>query len=240
MKITNTNTQENTLLLGFPGNGLVGTLSISYLIYHLKFKQFGDIEIPDLIAPLYVENGEIIASIRSYKKNNLFIIISDIPFDEYFADEFALAVKVFCKKNYIKKIILASGMETINSQKKDKKIYGLVTHQKLENILYNNDLRKFLTGSIYGTDARLISIFRKAKIPTLILYVECHPFFPDPDASIVTIMTLAKVLDLKVDTKDMKNKMDQLRIQNRNLMEETIRATKSQKEKQQRIPQIYK
>ena len=240
MKSTRSDIQKNTLLVGFPSNGLVGTFSISYLIHYLKMKQIGEIEVPNLPSTLFVEDGDILAPIRVYNKNNLFIIISDVPFDQRLAEEFAHAVHEFCQKNAIKKIVIVSGMETVNQQKKDPKIYGLVTHKILENILYNNQIPKFLNGSIFGTDAAIISIFRKTMIPVLVLYAECHPYFPDPEASIIAIITLAKILAVKVDTHDIQNKIDKLRIQHRNLMEETMRTLQQQKEKQSKTPQIYR
>lgn len=146
------------------------------------------------------------------------------------------------QKNDIQKIIIVSGIETINKDLKESKIYGLVTHQSLEEILYTNQISKFLTGSIFGTDAAIITVFRKAKIPTLILYAECHPFFPDPEASIIAITTLAKILNIEVDTTDIQKKMERLRIQHRNLMEETIRTLQQQQLENQpsRAPQIYR
>ena len=240
VKIAKCDTKENTLLVGFPSNGLVGTFSISYLIHHLKMKQTGEIEMPDLPSTLFVEGGEILSPIRSYNKNNLFVIISDVPFDQYLAKEFALAVHEFCKKNAIKKIVIVSGMETVNPKKSVPKIYGLITHSVLDNILYNNQIPKFLDGSVFGTDAAIISVFRKTSIPALVLYAECHPFFPDPEASIIAILTLAKILDVKIDTHDIQNKIDKLRIQYRNLMEETIRTLQQQQEKKTRVPQIYR
>jgi uncharacterized protein len=87
----------------------------------------------------------------------------------------------------------------------------------------------------------LITAFRKSKIPALILYAECHPFFPDPEASIIAITTLAKVLEIKVDTTDIQKKIEWLRIQHRNLMEETIRSLQQQQEKKPgKAPQIYR
>ncbi|RMW38453.1 MAG: proteasome assembly chaperone family protein [Nitrosopumilus sp.] len=234
------NTQENTLLVGFPSNGLVGTFTISYMINSLKMKQIGEIEVPDLPSTLFVENGEILAPIRVYNKKNISVIISDVPFNQYLAEGFAHALYEFCKKNTIKKIIIVSGMETTNQEKKAPKILGLVTHSTLENILYKNEIPKFLDGSIFGTDAAIISVFRKTKIPALVLYAECHPFFPDPEASIVAIETLAGILDVKVDIQDIKNRIDKLRIQHRKLMEETIRTLQLQQEKQGRTPQIYR
>lgn len=239
---TNKSINENILLVGFPSNGLVGTFSISYLVHYLGMKQIGEIDQPDLPPTLFVENGEILSPIRIYKKDDIHVIISDLPFDPYRAYDFAESVLQYCKNNDIKKIVIVSGMETINREPKSPKIYGLPTHQSLEEILYENGIPKFLAGSIFGTDAAMISIFRKSKIPALILYAECHPFFPDPEASILAIETLAKVLNIKVDTTDIKKKMERLRIQHRNLMEETIRALQQQQQDKQtsRAPQIYR
>ncbi len=240
MKIAKYDKKENTLLVGFPSNGLVGTFSISYLIHYLKMKQMGEIEIPELPPTLFVENGEILSPIRVYNKSNLFVIISDVPFNQNLAEEFALAINEFCKKNAIKKIVIVSGMETINQKKENPKIYGLITHSALDSLLYNNQIPKFLDGSIFGTDAAIISMFRKTNIPALVLYAECHPFFPDPEASIVAIVTLAKILDVKIDTQDIENRIEKLRIQHRNLMEDTIRTLQQQQEQKTRVPQIYR
>ena len=237
MNIPKPNPKENTLLVGFPSNGLIGTFSISYLIHNLKLEKIGEMELSDLPSALFIEGGEILAPIRIYKKNNIFVIISDVPFDQYLAEEFANAIHEFCKKNDIKKIVFVSGMESINQKKEDPKIYGLVTHQVLENVLYNNQIPRFLDGSIFGTDAAIISVFRKTKIPALVLYAECHPFFPDPKASIIAIVTLAKILGVKIDTNEIQKKLDRIRIQHRNLMEETL---KSLQQKQVKIPQIYR
>lgn len=236
---TDLSNEEETLLVGFPSNGLVGTFAISYLINHLKMPQLGEIEHPDLPPALLVENGQILPPIRIYKKNNLTIIISDLPFDPFLAVDFSISVLNYCKENKIKKIILVSGMETINRDNKTRKVFGLTTHQSLEKILYENDIAKFLNGSIFGTDAAIINVFRKSQIPALALYAECHPFFPDPEASIKAITSVAKILKIKVDTTDIQKRIERLRIQHRNLMEETIKALQ-QKEKTSRAPQIYR
>jgi len=240
MKVSKKISQENVLLVGFPSNGLVGTFTISYLINNLGMKQIGEIDHPDLPPTLFVEDGEILHPIRIYKQNDIFVVMSDLPFDPYLAHDFAESILQYCKKNTIQKIIIVSGMETINGDPKAPKIYGLVTHQSLEEILYTNQISKFLTGSIFGADAAIISVFRKSKIPTMILYTECHPFFPDPEASIIAITTLAKILNIKVDTIDIQKKMERLRIQHRNLMEETIRTLQQQENQPARAPQIYR
>ena len=233
--------EENILLVGFPSNGLVGTFTISYLVYYLQMKQVGEIDHPELPPTLFIENGEILTPIRIYQKDNLHVITSDLPLEPTLAYDFADSILNFCTANKISKIFMVSGLDAINRDPKSLKIFGLVTHQSLEKSLYENDIPKFLSGSIFGTDAAMISVFRKSKIPALILYAECHPFFPDPVASVNTITTLAKILKVKVDTTDIQNRMEKLRIQHRKLMEETIKALQQQETQgQTRPPQIYK
>jgi len=233
--------KENVLIVGFPSNGLVGTFTISYLIHSLKMKQIGEIDHPDLPPAIFVENGEILTPIRIYRKDNLYIIISDLPFDPFLASEFAGSVLDFCKENRISKIIMVSGIETVNKTPGSPKIYGLVTHQSLEELLYKNDISKFHVGSIFGIDAAILTVFRKSKIPALGLYAECHPFFPDPEASIIAITSVAKILKIAVDTKDIQQRLERLRIQYRNLMEETIRLLQKQESQApSRPPQIYR
>ena len=242
MSLTKKSTRDNILLVGFPSNGLVGTFTISYLVHNLEMKQIGEIDHPDLPPTLFVEDGEILPPIRIYKKNNIYVIMSDLPFDPFIAYDFAESILEYCKKNQIKKIIIVSGMESINRDPKSPKIFGLVTHQSLEKVLYDYGISKFLSGSIFGTDASMITAFRKSQVPALVLYAECHPFFPDPEASILAITTVAKILNVKVNTRDIQKKIEWLRIQHRNLMEETIRSLQlQQKEKiPTRAPQIYR
>ena len=242
MSVTKKISKENILLVGFPSNGLVGTFTISYLVHNLDMKQIGEIEHPNVPPTLFVEDGEILPPIRIYKKNNIYVIMSDLPFDPFIAHDFGESVLAYCKKNQIKKIIIVSGMESVNRDPKSPKIFGLVTHQSAEKTLYDFGISKFLSGSIFGTDASMISVFRKSKIPAIILYAECHPFFPDPEASIVAITTVAKILNVKVNTGDIQKKIEWLRIQHRNLMEETIRSLQTQQQEKQptRPPQIYR
>lgn len=240
MKVSKKLTNNNILLVGFPSNGLVGTFTISYLIHYVKMELIGEIDHHELPPTLFVEDGEIMAPIRIYKKNNIHVIISDLPFEPYIAYDFANSVLEYCRKNEIQQIIIVSGMETINSEPKPTKIYGLVTHQVSEKILYENQIPKFLAGSIFGTDAAMLTVFRKSKFPTLILYAECHPFFPDPEASITAISTVAQILNIKIDTTDIEKRIERLRIQHRNLMEETIKALQQKERTQSRAPQIYR
>jgi uncharacterized protein len=230
-----------TLLLGFPGNGLIGTFTISYLISYMQMKMIGDISYPDMPPTVFVENGEIISPIRIYKKDDIYAIISDVPIYPELANDFVSSIAEFCVKNKIGKVIVPSGVDTQSLDAKEIITYGLGTDPSLDKIMYENDIPKFIAGSIIGIDATVIMIFKNYGIPLLMLYTSCHPFFPDPQASISAITSLAKVLKIQVDTTEIQKRIDYLRIQHRNLMQETLDML-SQHEKQlpSKVPPIYR
>jgi uncharacterized protein len=232
---------ERILILGFPGNGLIGTFTLSYVIQHLKMKIVGEINHPDLPPTIFVENGEIIGPIRVHKKDNIYAIISEIPIYSELSYDFTKAILAFCIKNKINKVIVPSGVDVQYTDKKDIKTYGLTTDQTLEKLMYENDIPKFIAGTIIGTDAAIITSFRNKHIPLLVLYTSCHPFFPDPQASIHAVTTLAKILKIQVDTNEIQKRVDYLRIQHRNLMQETL-DTLYQQEPQlpSKAPPIYR
>jgi uncharacterized protein len=241
MSKTKTSTSEKTLLLGFPGNGLIGTFTISYLISYLQMKLVGEINHPDLPPALFVENGEIISPIRIYKKDDLFAIISDIPIYPDIAYDFTNSIVSYCIAQKISKVIVPSGVDTDSIDHKDNKTYGLATDASFDKIMYETDTPKFLAGTIIGADATIITTFRNSKIPLLMLYTACHPFFPDPQASIDAIKSLAKILKIEIDTSDIQKRIDYLRIQHRNLMQETLEALQQQeKPLPTKAPPIYR
>lgn len=231
---------EKVLLLGFPGNGLIGTFTISYLIAHLQMKLVGDVSHPDMPPTLFVENGEVLGPIRIYRKDNLYAIISDIPIFPEIASDFVASIAEYCRKNKISKVIVPSGVDTQSTDAKDIKTYGLPTDQSFEKIMYENEMPKFIAGSIIGTDATVITTFRNYKIPLLMMYTTCHPFFPDPQASVAAITSLAKLLKIQVDTTDIQKRIDYLKIQHKNLMQETLDALQAEKQLPSKVPPIYR
>ncbi|MFM7797002.1 MAG: PAC2 family protein, partial [Candidatus Nitrosotenuis sp.] len=182
----------------------------------------------------------VLGPIRIYRRENLYAIISDIPIFPEIASDFVISIAEFCRRNKINKVIVPSGVETQSADSKDIKTYGLSTDQSFEKIMYENELPKFIAGSIIGTDAAIITTFRNYKIPLLMMYTTCHPFFPDPEASVIAITSLSKLLKLHVDTSDIQKRIDYLKIQHKNKMQETIDALQSEKQLPSKVPPIYR
>ena len=229
----------NTLLLGLPGPGLIGTMAMTYIIHALKMDLIGEIE-SSPASIVFIDNGQIVGPVRIYKKDKIFAILSDIPIDYDNAIDFTESVIDFSKKNSIDLIVFISGIHVPERNVSNLKTYGLVTQENLEKLLYDNEIPKFLSGVISGPDATILTQLKNSSIPTIALHTECNYFFPDPDAAMQTIKTLSHVIKIEIDLTEFKKQIDYLRLQNRQLMEETLNVLQAQKEQPTVPPQIYK
>lgn len=228
-----------TLFLGLPGPGLIGTMSMTYVIHTLKMELIGEIE-NSPASIIFVDNGQMVGPVRIYKKENMFAIVSDIPIDYENAVEFTESVIDFAKRNHVDLVVFLSGIHVPERDVSHLKTYGLVTHEKLEKLLYDNGIPKFLSGVISGPDATILSHLRSSDIPTIAFHTECNYFFPDPDAAMQTIKTISRITKKEIDLTEFKKQIDYLRLQNRQLMEDTLNVLQAQKDTSTAPPQIYK
>lgn len=210
------------LFVGIPGPGLIGILSLTYIIHSLKMDIVREIEHSDLSNIIFIDNGELYGPARIYKKNSLYAVISDVPIDYALADDFTESIIDFAKKNKIDMIIVLSGIHAADMNSANLKTYGLVTDEKLDKVLYENEIPKFLSGMIAGPDATILTKLKNSPVPTIVLYTECNFFFPDPEAAIHTINTVSRILKIEINITEFKKQIDFLRLRGRQLMEDTL------------------
>jgi len=68
-----------SVLIGFPGSGLVGTIALQYMVDQLEFEQIGTMT-SKYFPPLAMMNkGVINDPVRIYLKNDIAAIVADIP-----------------------------------------------------------------------------------------------------------------------------------------------------------------
>jgi uncharacterized protein len=231
--------KPSALIVGIPGPGLIGTLSTSYLVHALDMEIVGEIENEDMTPVVFVDNGEIFGPIRIYKKESLYAILSDIPIDYDMAAGFSRSLIDFSQKNNIDMILLLSGIQVSEKDTDDIKTYGLATNARIESIMYENEIPKFLSGIIAGPDATIVTHLKNSSIPSLILFTQCNFFFPDPESAMHAIKTVTGIIKQEVDLDDFKKQMNYLRLQGRQLMEDTLNVLQQEKEPP-KPPQIYK
>lgn len=239
-KLEKISKEQSILLVGIPGPGLIGTLSVTYLVHSLKMDIIGEVENQEATPVVFIEDGEIFGPIRIYKRGRIFAILSDIPINYDLAPGFSESIIEFAKKNKIDMILLLSGIHVRERKIEHIKTYGLCTNERVETTMYENDIPKFLTGMIAGPDATILTHLKNSNIPSLILFTECNFFFPDPESAMHTIKTIGRILKIDIDLTEFKKQVNFLRLQGRRLMEETLNVMKEQEKEKPSPPQIYK
>ena len=231
--------EPSVLIVGIPGPGLIGTLSVSYLVHTLDMEIVGEIENPNTTPVVFIDEGEIFGPIRIYKNGPIFAVLSDMPIDYDVAVSFTQSLIEFAQKNGVDIIIMPSGIHATEKNAENIKTFALSTDERLDSITYENEIPKFLTGMIAGPDATILTHLKNSPIPALILFTQCNFYFPDPESAIHSIEIISSIIKRKIDLTEFKKQMNYLRLQGRQLMEKTLDVLQQESESQ-KPPQIYK
>ena len=232
-------TSEPYVIVGLPEVGLVGTIAASYLIETLKLKEIGYVH-SELEQPvLVVQDGEPRYPVRLFGKENIVVIISEVPFSTRLAYEFSGALTQWCLEKKSRLMIGATGFPS--RQRIDEalpKVFGVSTERDTLTSLKNLGAEVFSEGLVVGTYAYLL---RKCMIlgqPNLTLLAQSHLDFPDPGAAAQIISVLKSILAVEIDVKPLLDESEQIRLKMRELMK---RAQKSMQQmtQQQAAPSVY-
>jgi len=214
-------TNEKMLIVAFPSAGLVGAFAVSYLTAQLGMKDIGDLEFTKISPSYAIREGEIYGPVRIYNKDNLYAILSNIPLNPTYTYDLITKSIEFAKNNNIKKIIIPRGLEAYEDQKNDPMSYGVVVNKNSKSLLEEYNLPNIQGAMILGVDASVISALKNSEIPCIILYTTCRMMFPDDDAIIKSIKTLADIIKVKVETEKFEEQLEKISKENEKLIAET-------------------
>lgn len=187
--------KEVTLIEGFPGFGLVGSIATEFLIEHLKTEQIGKLTLEDMppVAAIHQEKLIEPMAIHYNKKYNL-LIIHVITNTSGYEWKMAQAIRDIAKELEAKEII---SIEGVAGRQNNDDVYYYSTVKEKTDRLESIGLKKLKEGIIMGITAGLL--LKSEKIPLTCLFAETHSNMPDSKAAAEVIKALDKYLGLKVD-----------------------------------------
>ncbi len=198
--------QENvsgyTLLEGFPGLGLVGTIAVKYLIEKLKFEPYAHIESDFFLPIVRVHNGLPIhpSTIYINKQRKLLALMSEQIIPRSGVLPLAKAVVEWAKKKGIKRIISIEGIGT-HSEDKREMIYGIACSEEAKRELLKNGIKPVSEGITSGvTSMILLELSKQNKIIAYSLLGNVK-VAEDYKAAASCLDKLSQVLELNIDTK---------------------------------------
>jgi len=227
---------EKTVIVGFPSTGLVGAFAVSYIVQALKMERIGELEVSDIPSSIYVQNGEVYGPHQIYQKDQVYVILSNIPLFSESAYNFIKSAIEFGNKIKADKMIVPRGMLAMGQKEIPPKTFGLTVNEDSKNLLQESKLPIITEASIIGADAGAISALKNSKIPTLVLYTICRMKFPDDDAIVKVIETLAQIINVTIDTSKFEERLEQISKDNERLIEQTKKVLKKPTERPPSMP----
>lgn len=185
-----------SMLIGFPGSGLVGTIALQYMVDQLEFEQIGTMT-SKFFPPLAMMNkGVINDPVRIYIKNNIAAIVADIPIHPMICYETSRDIIDWLAQFRPKEVVTIAGIIT---NEPEKRVFGVATTGEALKRLEDFTLLLPI-GSISGIASSLLTECKARGIPGYGLLGETVNA-PDPRSSAATIEVLNKMYNLGLDVK---------------------------------------
>lgn len=216
-----------TIIEGFPGFGLVGTITTEFLLDHLKCEQIGRCYFENTMPTIAIHQGEVIDPISIYynKKHNLVIIhsITNAAGIEWQAAEM---VNDIVKSMDAREVICIEGVGS--PQAEGERVFFYATDPSNAKKLTSSGTSPLGEGIIVGVTS---AVLMKSIKPTSCVFAETHSNLPDSKAAANVIKILDKYLGLDVDPTPLLKKAQEFESKLKNIIEQASQAQKQHERK---------
>lgn len=194
--------KDAIVIEGFPGFGLVSTITTEFLIDHLKAKFIGKIKTNKVQPMIAIHKGEVIEPLGIFysAKENVIIVRAITPVKDI-EWELTECLMDFYKTIKAKEMISIEGISSDGKAPEPEAFY-YSNHKVRSNKFEGLKIRKLEEGIIMGVTASLLS-----KMPeTTFVFAEAYADLPDSRAAAKVIEVLDQYLGLRVDYKPLLKK----------------------------------
>ncbi len=228
-------------LLGSPDVGLVGAITVSFIIQSLKMDAVASLD-SEILPPLVViHNGVPQAPLRAYAKNDLAALISEIPIEPRAISPVAKAVVNWAQSRDAEVLVSISGVPVENRLDIDvPRVYGVGTSSMMLESFKKGGIEPLEEGFMAGLHAVVMKECMKRGVSNIVLLAQSHLQYPDPGAAASVIRVLNNLINLGVDVKKLLDEEEEIRLKTRELMQRTQRSmSQLPKSSEQEIPMMY-
>jgi uncharacterized protein len=231
------------VVVGVPDAGLVGTIACSYVIQQLGLHPIGHID-SDLLPPMMVIHGsKPCHPIQIFGgASNLLVVLSEIPLSPRSSFQITKALAAWARSMRAEVVIGVSGLPSRRREESpDGKpaILGIALDEKTLKGLTALGVLPFEEGIVSGTHASLMKQCMSNGQSCLLLMAESLIQFPDPSAAGKAVEVLGGLLSVKIDLEPLMHEAEEIRLRNRELMQQTQEA-QHQQQMGQITPGVYK
>ena len=226
--ILNKKPKNVTIIEGFPGFGLIGTISIEFLMEHLETEKIGTIEMEEVPAMIAIHQNKIIEpiSIHYAKKQNL-VLIHAINIGKEMGWKLAETITELTKALSAKEIISLEGVGSPNPDASRVFYYSTQNGKVSKKIA--GTASPLQEGIIVGVTGALLS--KGLKTHLIALFAEAKSTLPDSKAAAEILKVLDAYTGLKIDTKPLMRQAVKFEDKLKGIMEKGQKAEDTQQKK---------
>jgi uncharacterized protein len=219
-----------TILDGFPGIGLIGTITTEFLIEHLKTEQIGSIVVDSVPAIVAVHGNRVIEpiSIHYNKKYNI-VLIHAISMGDGLGWSLAKVIQKIAGELQAKEIVSVEGVGATQLTS-TQNVYFFTNNESRRK-----ELMKFAKplqeGIVVGVTGALLACSSDCAAPITAIFGETQSNMPDSKAAATIIQALDKYLKLDVDPKPLLKQAKEFEKKLRTLVGSAQKTTEMQKKK---------
>lgn len=216
-------TENPTLLEGFPGVGLVGTIATQYLYHEMEFEQVAKMESDDFPPVAVVHEGVVRLPIRMYQntEHDLLLVVSELPIHPGISNDVANSLVDWGREQDTERIVSLAGVG--GPRKQGEQVFAAGTSDDVLGGL-PEDVQVFEEGNIAGVSGSVMVNSSLKDQEGLCLLGETQVFAPDPRSAASVIEVLNEMYGIAVDTQELLEQADQIESQMQELAEQTKRT----------------
>lgn len=229
MEIVLTKKPKNpTIILGFPGFGLVGTIASEFIVEHLQTEKIGKIIVNDMPAMVAIHQGKVVDPLTIYynKKYNL-VLLHSISAPHNLEWDIAEQINLIVKELGVKEVICLEGVGT-NQESKTTRTFYFTNNNTNKKKFEAKQIPLLDEGIIIGITGAVLST---VKAPISCVFVETHSNLPDSKAAACIIKVLDKYLGLQIDYKPLLDQAKKFEEKLKNLLSQGQSAQDVSKKK---------
>ncbi|HLC52895.1 MAG TPA: PAC2 family protein [Candidatus Nanoarchaeia archaeon] len=199
MKLVLTKKPKNvTIIEGFPGFGLIGTIATEYLMEHLQTEKIGIVEMDEVPAMIAIHQNKVIEplSIHYNSQYNL-VLVHAINIGKDMGWKLAEMIKDLAATLTAKQIISLEGVGSPNAEGGRVFYYSTANGTVIKKI--GESANPLQEGIIVGVTGALLA--KHLPIPLVALFAEARQGLPDSKAAAHILEALGSYLGLNIDTK---------------------------------------
>lgn len=230
---------DAVLLAGFPGPGLVGSMSASYIIEQQKMHQIAYVD-SDFITPgvIYI-GGRLRHPFRIYANNDgtACVLVCDAPVILSGVRPLLGSVVKWAKESGVREIIALEGMPVQAVQESERRPLVLSSDGTSDDHRYLSHVRdgkqeptRYPPAFIAGISGGLLAACLSSGIPCTGVLIPAQPGIPDPEGAAILIEAANKLAHnpFKINVQELRSEAAELKRQ----MQELINSVQKQQEAQ--------